>query len=261
VLEDLSWTATVVPKLEDMADARPRQWFSFLRSHAKKFVVLTRETLIKLSAVQAPPAPLSIAVVVAGLSAQADAPMVPIVLINQWACPICGKDDPSFQALAAHRARTHGVLREARSRVVHGRCFVCLRNFHTRERLIEHLHKGSPVCLLNTLPFHPRLDPDVIEAADSEQRARGKKARSRCENPSYAEHIVRQGFGPMQTLIIPVGHSRESRFFLMQEALRDPFMAIAADSVAIKSVLSSGSRSDMVDEIPLTMLPRLAVGH
>ena len=50
-------------------------------------------------------------------------------------------------------------------------------------------------------------------------------------------------------------------FFLVQEALRDPFMAITADFVAIKSALSSGSKSDIVDEIPLTMLPRLAVGH
>ena len=141
------------------------------------------------------------------------------------------------------------------------RSLLCLRNLHTRERLIEHLHKGSPVCLLNTLLFHPRLDGDTIAAADADQRARGKKARSRGENPAYAQQIVRQGFGPLQSLLIPIGHSRESRFFLFQEALKDPSMTIIADFAAIRSALTSGSRSDIIDEIPLVLLPRLAVGQ
>ena len=71
---------------------------------------------------------------------------------------------------------------------------------------------------------------------------------------------MRQGFGPMQTLIIPNCHSRESRFFLMQEALKDRSMSINADCDAIKSALATGSRGDIVDEIPLVLLPRLVIG-
>ena len=130
-------------------------------------------------------------------------PAIQVVLSCPWTCPICGKDEATFQALAAHRARSHGILREARTRVLNGRCFVCLRNFHTRERLVEHLHKASPICLMNTLLFHPRLDADVIASADAEQRARGVAARARLENPSYAEQIARQGFGPLEVFLVP----------------------------------------------------------
>ena len=177
-----------------------------------------------------------------------------------WTCPICGKDEPRFQALAAHRAVSHGVLREARTRVLDGRCSVCLRDFHSRERLVDHLHKASPICLLNTLLFLPRLNDDFIVAADKAQRERGTAARARGVDPTYAQQIVRQKFGPWQTFLIPMGHSRESRYPLFEKALKDTMMSIAADFAAIKTALSTGSRSDIMDEIPLVMLPRLRTG-
>ena len=37
-------------------------------------------------------------------------------------------------------------------------------------------------------------------------------------------------------------------------------MSISADFVAVKLALASGSRMDIMDEIPLVLLPRLTIG-
>ena len=113
---------------------------------------------------------------------------------------------------------------------------------------------------MNTLLFYPRLSVDVISEADSDQRARGSAARARCENPVYAQQIVRQCFGPLQTFISLLGHSRENRFHLFLEALKDPTMAKSADWNVLKAAISSGSMSDIVNAVPFDMMPRLSIG-
>ena len=54
--------------------------------------------------------------------------------------------------------------------------------------------------------------------------------------------------------------TRESRFPLFLKALKDRSMSISADFVAVKLALASGSRMDIMDEIPLVLLPRLTIG-
>ena len=214
-------------------------------------LVLVHDALIKLSTDGAAD--------ICSVNQPAIAP-TPLVPPCSFACTLCGKDEPSYQALAAHLARTHGVLREARTRIMNGKCAVCLRNFHSRERCIEHVHKASPICLMNTLLFLPRLSPDVIAKADEEQKARGMAARARRENPVYAQQIVRQGFGPVQPFIIPIGHSRESRFKMFSDALKDPETAISADFGALKAAIKAGSMPEIVNLVPFEMLPRLSIG-
>ena len=81
-----------------------------------------------------------------GLAARPGAPAA-VEPPPAYACPECGARHLSAQRLAAHRFRIHQVRALARSFVTCTRCSECVKEFHTRERMVRHLRSDSKRCL------------------------------------------------------------------------------------------------------------------
>lgn len=61
-------------------------------------------------------------------------------------CPDCGQVFKCKADVAVHQQRVHGRRIAVRRFVVDGVCRSCYRNFHSRARLIQHLHYGTTQC-------------------------------------------------------------------------------------------------------------------
>ena len=63
-------------------------------------------------------------------------------------CLLCGKACKGKQGLQVHMSRRHGELIQARYYAPDHRCHACKKGFATRERVIKHLSRRSPACLV-----------------------------------------------------------------------------------------------------------------
>ena len=95
---------------------------------------------------------------------------------SQVVCTQCGAGFKNTAALATHEQRKHGARVALRRLVVDGCCRVCRKQFHTRYRLIQHLHHGGGRCWI----AHFRcVDPLPVSEADQwdlQDRELGKAA-------------------------------------------------------------------------------------
>lgn len=93
-------------------------------------------------------------------------------------CDDCGVAFPSLQALSVHRVRKHGWRHEVRVHIDTTFCTVCLLEFHARNRVINHLAYGSPICLANLLARGPVISWEAANALDDEERVGEGRNRS-----------------------------------------------------------------------------------
>ena len=77
----------------------------------------------------------------------ADALRLPAVLRPQT-CPVCSKGFRQASGLILHLARVHGAVSQVRSLVRSTRCRACLTEFHTKKRMLVHLHTVPGCCNL-----------------------------------------------------------------------------------------------------------------
>ena len=148
----------------------------------------------------------------------------------------------------------HLKLRVARAFVKDGRCPCCLRNFHTRTRLLDHLHKKSEICFLNVLLRLEPLSQREVEKADYVQWKSENDYRKRGVNKAYAECLVSQMYGPMQIIVVPNEHSRKSRYPLFFMALECPKAAIEVDFDLCLEALSDCGFQEPRGHVPLSVL-------
>ena len=91
----------------------------------------------------------------------------------QASCPECGQVFKCRADVAVHQQRFHGRRIAVRRFVVDGICRFCCRNFHTRARLIQHLHYGTTMCWAKQMrKYHP-MSPDEASALDEKDRTEG----------------------------------------------------------------------------------------
>ena len=93
-------------------------------------------------------------------------------LPGYFQCPECERDFDRSDKLASHRHRVHGAKTGARLYAVGSHCGACLKEFHTRERLVYHLN----VCVacLDTLRAH-WVPLTVEQAAELDAAAAGEQ--------------------------------------------------------------------------------------
>ena len=84
--------------------------------------------------------------------------------------------------------------------------------FGSRSNLLNHVHKKSPVCLANILLKLQPLPEVDVEQEDWDQWVIEAALRKRGLSKDYAEVLVKQAYGSLRTMVIPLGHSRRSRF-------------------------------------------------
>ena len=85
-------------------------------------------------------------------------------------CSECQHECKDPAAMAVHMSKKHGVRIAARRFAPDASCRACQRHFHTRARLILHLHYSSTYCWAATMrKFHPMSDEQASKL-DSEDR-------------------------------------------------------------------------------------------
>ena len=83
-------------------------------------------------------------------------------------CNICGKVSKSLQAHSVHSYRVHGIRCRLRTYVPHTHCLICLREFWTRERCLNHIRYPSKVCRFNSVLRGPILNDLEADSLDQE---------------------------------------------------------------------------------------------
>ena len=120
-------------------------------------------------------------------------------------CYFCGNVSSSFQAHSVHLASSHGIKCKFRKYVDGPVCRVCLKNFDTRDRCLNHAKK-SLVCKLNLLCRGPCIDEEEAKRLDDLDKSHNVSLYRRGRRSNFAEFPVIQCHGPL----LPVIQSRPS---------------------------------------------------
>ena len=79
-------------------------------------------------------------------------------------CDHCDACFATQAALAVHQQKVHGMCMAMRRFAKDGVCRCCSRNFHTRPRLLRHLHWGTTPCwVFHLRAFRPLTDVEAAE--------------------------------------------------------------------------------------------------
>eukprot|EP00438_Fugacium_kawagutii_P031562 Skav203467 [mRNA] locus=scaffold3193:38496:44295:+ [translate_table: standard] len=89
----------------------------------------------------------------------------------QHQCAECGIAFATPAALAVHETHKHGVRLAMRRFGFDGACRICRRFYHTRPRLLHHLHYGSTDCWVAMLRRYVPLSVEDAAALDEKDRA------------------------------------------------------------------------------------------
>jgi len=109
-------------------------------------------------------------------------------IVTQWAtspslkalsspieCEQCGQILKSLQSHALHMSSKHGVKNKFRKYVDGPICRVCLVNFWSRERCLNHVRYRSPVCRANNIWRGPVLSDEEANSLDQSECTENKR--------------------------------------------------------------------------------------
>ena len=89
-------------------------------------------------------------------------------LTETFACPLCNKTFLGKQAYALHKFKSHGIKCIERLYLDTTFCPICLIEFHTRERALNHIRYRSSVCRVNLMMKPPALSPEQANRFDAD---------------------------------------------------------------------------------------------
>jgi hypothetical protein len=136
-------------------------------------------------------------------------------VITQWAktpaiavlgeshnCNHCGKSFRTRQSLAVHRFKTHGIKSIERQYLPLTQCPICLVEFWTRERVVNHVRYRSYVCRENLLIRPPELSPQQADHLDELEQATCRKMQSSGNRRHKATEPCVQAAGPLLPIVL-----------------------------------------------------------
>ena len=98
--------------------------------------------------------------------------------INPYQCGQCDVVLGSWHALRCHAWRAHGIKKPIRQYVVGSLCAVCMREFHTRDRLLQHLAYDTRNCRDFIFDNWSPLSEDELHTAETESTKANIRARA-----------------------------------------------------------------------------------
>ena len=117
-------------------------------------------------------------------------------------CDLCAVTFRTKQALAVHKFKSHGAKSIERQYLPGTQCPICLNEFWTRERVINHVRYRSTVCRENLLVRPPELTQQQADDLDELERETYRKMQS-CGNRRHkAVEPCVQAFGPLLPIVI-----------------------------------------------------------
>jgi len=93
-------------------------------------------------------------------------------------CDECGALFATFAGMCSHQFIKHHRTNMLRRFTFCTHCVVCLKEFHTRPRLIHHIKSRSPKCSAILVANYVPLSVDVVEALDQEDNVERKRLRA-----------------------------------------------------------------------------------
>ena len=120
-------------------------------------------------------------------------------------CNICDKSFMSVQQLSLHEFRVHGLKDQIYLCVPETHCTVCLREFHTRERILNHVKYRSYTCRYNLLIRGPVLSQDEADALDNAATSNNIKLQLSGFRRHYVSSPSFRLQGPLAPIILPSG--------------------------------------------------------
>lgn len=115
-------------------------------------------------------------------------------------CGICGKVSYSNQAHSVHLASSHNIKCKFRCYVDGPTCRICLKNFDTRERCLNHAKKCK-VCRVNLLARGPVISIEEAEELDSSSCAAHQALYAAGKRRHFAAVPVMVSHGPLLPII------------------------------------------------------------
>ena len=186
VFKDLRWLA-FFPDFSRCAEWSFRNWCEYARDNKKSFSKLVIKTCsLKFANV---------------VTQWATTPAI-AALSESHVCDLCAATFRTKQSLAVHKFRTHGA-KSIERQYIHGtHCPICLVEFWTRERVINHVRYRSKVCRENLLVRPPELTQQQADELDVLEQDTFRKMQS-CGNRRHkAVKPCLQASGPLLPIVI-----------------------------------------------------------
>ena len=112
-------------------------------------------------------------------------------------CQICGLGFGSLQQLNLHMFKAHDVRNPLRVYVSTTHCCVCLKEFHTRERALNHVRYRSATCQSNLLLRGPIITADEATMLEESERAQNRGLSNAGRRRHHASMPAVQLHGPL----------------------------------------------------------------
>ena len=136
-------------------------------------------------------------------------------VVTQWAvspalqelgllfeCDACSAVFQSRQALSLHRFKLHGTKSITRRYIDGTQCPICLVEFWTRERAINHVRYRSVTCRLNLLMRPPELTQDQSEVMDAAECSANRILATKGLRRHAAQRPCVQLQGPLLPILV-----------------------------------------------------------
>ena len=120
-------------------------------------------------------------------------------------CNLCDKSYGTFQSLSLHLFKAHGVKNIWRRYIDTTICTVCLKEFWCRERVLNHIRRGSRVCQNQLHMRGPILTEAQALAIDQSQAAMNVHLYRQGQRRHKAMSPVIQMQGPLLPIMLPEG--------------------------------------------------------
>ena len=125
----------------------------------------------------------------------------PLKSPGSFVCGDCGSSWASRQELAAHRFKSHGSKNPIRRICIGVTCLFCLKCFHTRNKLLNHVSYRSFACRKYYLDNIPPYPDDIIAQQDEEESRAVRALRLEGRSPLYHPVPAFRIQGPRPPLI------------------------------------------------------------
>ena len=132
-----------------------------------------------------------------------------------WQCDLCQAQFRSSRALAMHASRSHGYRTKVRYYATSDTCPACMRCYHSRKRMADHL-QANTVCYAAVQACFPPLDDDTAAALANEDAAELSQLVKEGWWASKAFQPVMQLAGP----VLPPAGSDDAQVMFNKWALR-----------------------------------------
>ena len=140
-----------------------------------------------------------------------DQKKTPALQGQSHSCVACSESFDSFQKMSLHAFKAHAIKSVWRLYVGESSvCEVCMHQFHTRDRLLNHIRYRSKVCKHNMHIRGPICNEEQSKALDSAAAAANAALYSQGLRSHSAREPAYRIAGPLLPVLLPPGVTESS---------------------------------------------------